>query len=120
MTIDFQIAGYSLRIYTEYTRPLLTWPLQQFTPFLVEADRPVDIEFIVHVVERLPDVSHGPLRFDACHGLWKLYESEVGYVLEAADTKWREPRSRCMISPDYSRVEVWVREQRIRRRPGWL
>ena len=119
MTIDLQIAGYSIRLSTEDTRPLLTWPLQPFEPFLVEADAPFDIEFIVKVVERLPEISHGPLRFDACHGLWKLYESEVGYVLEAADTKWREPRSRCMISPDYSRVEVWVREQRIRRRPGW-
>ncbi len=118
--IELEVGGYILHLHAQDGRTTLHWPLKPFERFVVTSDASPDITFTIHVVKDLPDLEHGPPVFDACHGLWKLYDADSGLVLEAADTKSLEPRSKASITPDYSQVEVWLREKRSRGRLGWL
>lgn len=119
MHLDLLIGGYRLRLSATPDRPRLSWPLRPYVPFLRESPEPATLQFAIQVVPRLPEVARGPLLFDACHGLWRLYAGDSGLVLEALDTKTQMPRSRSIISPDYTRIEVWVRESRHRGKRGW-
>lgn len=107
MTIDLQIGGYAIRLRERAGRPCLHWPLKPFDEFLNRPERTPDIDLDVRIVDELPAVPHGPLVFDASHGFWKLYGTESGCVLESPDTQTLEPRSRAIISEDFSRGTVW-------------
>ena len=119
MNIELHIAGHVVRLRTTADRDLLAWPLSPFKPFLINSSLPPDIDCTVHVIKHLPEMPRGKLVFDACHGLWSLYKSDAGFLLNAADPKTLELRSRSCISDDYSTVEVWLREQRSGLRIGW-
>ena len=111
MKIDLQIGRYGIRLQEAENCVCLDWPLEPFVPFLTQANDQPDIDFTVKVVNHLPEMTHGQLIFDASHGLWKLYEAESGFLLESPNTHTLEPYSRALISRDFSRIEVWVRQQ---------
>ena len=110
MKIDLQIGRYGIRLQEAENCVCLDWPLEPFVPFLTQANDQPDIDFTVKVVNHLPEMTHGQLIFDASHGLWKLYEAESGCLLESPNTHTLEPYSRALISRDFSRIEVWVRQ----------
>jgi hypothetical protein len=86
------------------------------------SDDPPDMVFEVRVVKHLPDLPHSNLIFDSCHGLWKLYAAESGYLLESSDTVTCDPRGLALISRDLSKIDVWICEQLPRcggRHMGW-
>ncbi|MEW6248185.1 MAG: hypothetical protein AB1555_15950 [Nitrospirota bacterium] len=131
MIIDFELGGYQVRLAEHNNRPLISWPVNPFTTFVVQsadlsdcpadcrADRPADIHVTVTLVRTLPDFPDRLLRFDACRGLWALYESPSGYMLEALDTQTSAPRSRSLIDASFSRIHTWITEQTFEETCGW-
>jgi hypothetical protein len=122
MTLEFQIGGYRIRLQEREGHPSFFWPVPPFDSFLVQSAEPPDLDFEVKVTGRLPDLPHGRLIFDASHGLWKLYAADSGYLLESPDPSTLEPRSRALISEDFSRIEVWVYQHQAllwKERVGW-
>lgn len=120
MRIDLQIAGYRLRLTEPLDVPCIGWPLHPFSAFLNLSDHQPDIEISVILVEELPNLSHGSLRFDACHGLWRLYETAAGLLLESLDTQTHQPCARALIDADYSNVQVWACGEQRDSVPGWV
>lgn len=120
MNFELLIGGYRLRFAATPGRSPLSWPLKPYEPFLSHTDSRADLHFNIRLVEQLPKFSDGAPLFDSCHGLWRLFEGESGPVLEALDTKTQAPRSRSIISPDYTRIEVWLLERRHHGKRGWL
>lgn len=127
MLIDFELGGYRVRLEERDNRPFLSWPANPFATFLVQsadpldcrADRPADIHVTVTLVRTLPDFPERHLRFDACHGLWALYQTPSGCLLEALDTHTSAPRSRSLIDPSFSRIHTWTTEQTLEGVFGW-
>ncbi len=120
MGFDLHIGEYHLRLAATPDRTPLSWPLKPYERFLSDSEDPAHFDFNIRIVEQLPEVAHGALLFDSCHGLWRLFEGESGFVLEALDTKTQVPRSRSIISQDYSRIDVWLLERRRRGATGWF
>ncbi len=120
MNIDLHIAGYAIRLKEAQDYPCLSWPLHPFGSFLDRSDHHPDIDLAITVVEELPNLSHGPLHFDACHGLWRLYEAGAGLLLESLDTKTHQPCSRALVSKDFSHVDVWTRREEVGSVLGWV
>ena len=120
MRINLHIAGYRMRLTEAQDYPCISWPLHPFGSFLDRSDHHSDIEIAITVVEELPNLSHGPLRFDACHGLWRLYETDAGLLLESLDTKSHQPGSRALITKDLSHVDVWTRGEETASVLGWV
>ncbi|HXF92165.1 MAG TPA: hypothetical protein VNK46_05370 [Nitrospiraceae bacterium] len=123
MIIEFDIGGYRVRLEERDDCPLISWPANPFAAFVIQAaeplDRHVDLHVTVTLVRALPDFPERSLRFDACHGLWALYESQSGYMLEALDTQTFAPRSRSWIDASFSRVHTWITEQTVEGTSGW-
>jgi hypothetical protein len=117
MAIYLKIGGYTIRLHEAQQEPLFYWPLWPFDLFQPDSDEPPDIRMEITVTEILPDIAQGRLLFDACQGLWKLYESESGYVLESLRPADETLYTRSIISRDYSQVDVWV--LREEQRAGW-
>ena len=120
MNIDLHIAGYRIRLTEAQDHPSISWPLHPFGSFLDRSDHHPDIELAIAVVEELPTISHGPLHFDACHGLWRLYEAEAGLLLESLDTQTHQPCARALITTDFSHVDVWTRGEEAGSVLGWV
>ncbi|THJ24690.1 MAG: hypothetical protein CAF45_003890 [Nitrospira sp. CG24E] len=120
MKIDLHIARYKIRLSESQDLPSISWPLHPFGSFLDHSDRQPDIETAVTVVEELPNLTDGPLQFDACHGLWRLYETDAGLLLESLDTKTHQPCALALITKDFSRVDVWTRGEKIGSALGWV
>jgi hypothetical protein len=120
MSIDLHIAGYRIRLTEARNYPCLSWPLHPFGGFLNHSDCHPDIDLAITVVEELPNLSHGPLQFDACHGLWRLYEAGSGLLLESLDTKTHQPCARALITNDFSHVDVWTRGEETALVLGWV
>lgn len=120
MIIDLHIAGYRIRLTEARNYPSLTWPLHPFGSFLDYSDNHPDIDLAITVVEELPNLSHGPLQFDACHGLWRLYEAGSGLLLESLDTNSHQPCARALITNDFSHVDVWTRGEETALMRGWV
>lgn len=120
MGIDLSIAGYRIRLTETRDYPSISWPLHPFGTFLDRSDRQPDIEITITVVEELPNLPHGPLHFDACHGLWRLYESKDGLLLESLDTKTHQPFALALITKDFSDIDVWTCGEKIGSVLGWV
>jgi hypothetical protein len=120
MRIDLRIADYRISLIEAQDYPCISWPLHPFGAFLDCSDHQPDIEIVITVVEELPNLSRGPLHFDACHGLWHLYEAEPEWLLESLDTETHHPCSRALISNDFSRVEVWTCGEQKGSVRGWV
>jgi hypothetical protein len=120
MTIDLSIGGYAIRLTESSDAPCFSWPLSPFERFLAPVDGAADIEIEVHIVEALPRPAGGPPLFDAGRGLWRLYQADTGCAWESLDTETLRPRSRALISADYSRVIVWTVADRMQAGRGWV
>jgi hypothetical protein len=120
MRTDLLIAGYRIRLTEAQDCPAFCWPMRPFGSFLDRSDHHPDIEITITVVEELPNFSQGPLHFDACHGLWRLYETDTGLLLESLDTKTHQPRVRALITRDFSQVDVWTRGEAVGSVRGWV
>ncbi len=122
MQIDLHIGGLGVRLEARQALSCVAWPLLPFETFLRSLTRPPDLFVTVTVVERLPDLPRGALRFDACHGLWKLFGGPEGsgYILESADTATLAPRTRSIVSTDFSRVDSWILYHRGERGEEWV
>lgn len=120
MNIDLHIAGYRIRLKEAQDYPCISWPLHPFGFFLDRSDRHPDIDLTIAVVAELPNFSHGPLHFDACHGLWRLYEADAGLLLESLDTKTHQPSARALITQDFSHVDVWTPGEEAGSVMGWV
>jgi hypothetical protein len=120
MRIDLHIASYRIRLTEAKDYPCISWPLHPFGAFLDCSDRQPDIEIPITVVEKLPILPHGPLHFDACHGLWRLYETADGLLLESLDTKTHQPCALALITKDFSHVDVWTRGEKTGSAVGWV
>jgi len=120
MRIDLYIAGYRIRLTETQDYPSISWPLRPFGAFLNHFDQHPDIEIGVTLVEELPNLPQGPLHFDACQGLWRLFEAEAGLLLESLDTKTHQSCSLALITKDFSHVEVWTRGEKIGSVLSWV
>lgn len=119
-TIDLTIAGYGIRLTEAQDSPCFSWPLSPFERFLTTSNNQPEIEITVHVVETLPRHGHGRLLFDACYGLWRLYELESGCAWESLDTETLRPRSCALITDDFSSATVWTVAEEMQSRRGWV
>ena len=120
MNFDLHIAGYRIRLTEAQDSPCFSWPLHPFDSFLDRSNHHPDIDLAITIIEKLPDLSHGPLHFDACQGLWRLYEAEPGWLLESLDTKTHQPCARALITRDFSHVDVWTHGEKINSVQGWV
>lgn len=120
MRIDLHIAGYRIRLTEAQDYPAISWPLHPFGSFLDCSEHHPDIDLAITVIEELPTLSHGPLRFDACQGLWRLYDADAGWLLESLDTKTRQPRARALIAQDFSHVDLWTLREETASGTGWV
>jgi hypothetical protein len=120
MNIDLHIAGYRIRLTEAQDSPCISWPMHPFGAFLDRSDHYPDIEIAITIVEKLPNLSHGPLRFDACHGLWHLYETGSGLLLECLDTQTHQPCARALIAEDYSQIQIWTCGEQSGSALGWV
>lgn len=111
MNVDLTIGGYRIRLEEPKNRHISYWPHSSFEPFSHCNESP-ELHFEINVCNELPSFSHQGLLFDSNHGLWKLYGSEKGYYLETFNPLSKKPYTRSLISLDYSRVQVFVREMR--------
>lgn len=111
MRIDLQIGGYAIRLDEPEDHACLYWPFATFDPFVAALGRTPDIAMTVRVVQRLPEIPHGPVLYDACHGLWKLHEADAGYLLESPDRSTLEPEALALVSKDITSATVWVLAQ---------
>ena len=109
MVIHLKIGGYAIHLREVQNRRADNWP---FWPFdLFESDeKTADIRLDIRVTQKLPDIQRGNLCFDACHGLWSLYEHASGFLLESLRTDDHSLYTRSILSRDYSKAEVWVLE----------
>jgi len=107
MRIDLQVGGYAIRLDESAGHACLRWPFAAFEPFAAPAGRVPDLLVEVHIVRRLPALPHGPLVYDACHGLWKWHEADDGYLLASPHRRTGEPDAVALISRDIARVRVW-------------
>ncbi len=120
MTIDLHIAGYRIRLTEAQDYPTVSWPLHPFGSFLDRSNHCPDIDLAITVAEELPNIPHGPLHFDASHGLWRLYETDAGLLLESLDTKTHQPCARALITTDFSHVDVWTRGEEAGSLLSWV
>ncbi|TLY14234.1 MAG: hypothetical protein E6K69_08020 [Nitrospirae bacterium] len=120
MKIDLQIGGYLIGLKESENHNCIAWPLRPFEGFLTQSENVLDLDIQIEVVKQLPEISRGALTFDACQGLWKLYEAAPGYILDSADTETLEPRTRSIISGDFSRIRAWVCEHHSELGDGWM
>jgi hypothetical protein len=118
MRIHLNIGGYGINEPGNY--PTCSWPLAPFDRFLPPSPAPPSITLEVQIVKTLPDLPAGPVQFDACHGLWTLFESNTGPVLECLDTETLRPRIRATLDPDFSTVRAFVLEQTTATSTGWV
>lgn len=122
MKIELQLGELRIRLREGRDRACLYWPQWMFEPFVNNCEGPADIDLEVRVARRLPEIPHGRLIFDACHGLWTLHEAGEGYYLETLNTFSRKPLNRGWLDKEYARGEIWTREQRHQQtgRTGWM
>jgi hypothetical protein len=120
MRIDLNIGGYGILIDEPGDYLACAWPLSPFDRFLTPSATPAAITVEVQIVNTLPDLPSGPVRFDACHGLWTLFDSDTGPVLECLDTQTLRTRIRATLGPDFSTVRAFVLEQATATSTGWV
>lgn len=98
----------------------VAWPMSPFDRFLTVSHPSPHISLDVRIVRELPVFARASVRFDACHGLWTLFESDAGFVLECLDTQTLRPRILATLSPDFSTVQAFVLEQTVEGMTGWV
>lgn len=120
MNIKLLIAGYRIKLTEAQGYPTFSWPMHPFGSFLDCFDLHPDIEITVTVVEKLPNFAQAPLRFDACHGLWRLHETDAGLLLVSLDTKTHRPCAHALITKNFSQMDVWTLGEETASGKGWV
>ncbi|GKS58151.1 hypothetical protein YTPLAS18_16780 [Nitrospira sp.] len=119
MNLTLSIGGSIISIRELNGYPTLAWPLPPFEPFLFDDPRSVDLRVDLELVPNLPAGNGGTLRFDAGHGLWRLFETEAGLMLESLHTATHQPRARALVSQDYRTVRAWMLPEPFDGEVGW-
>ena len=119
MQIDLHIGGYRISLDEPENHPQLAWPMRPFDSFLAQPGSQPDVDVKVTVASQLPALSKGPLRFDAAHGLWKLFESDAGLVIESLSPNTHQPRACALVSEDYRAVCAWILPELQMGQVGW-
>ena len=121
MRIDLQIGGYAIRLDEPEGHACLHWPFGTFDPFVASPIHTPDIAMTVRVVDRLPEIPHGPVLYDACHGLWKWHAADDGYLLESPNRSTRGPETLALVSEDITSAVVWILAQAAtgKQRTAW-
>lgn len=119
MRIDLQIGGYRIGLDEPEHHPQLAWPMRPFDSFLAQPGSQPDIDVTVTVASHLPELFKGPLRFDAAHGLWKLFESDAGLVIESLSPHTHQPRACALVSDDYKTISAWILPELQMGQVGW-
>ena len=119
MRIDFHIGGYRISLDEPENHPRLAWPMRPFDSFLAQPGLQPDVDVKVTVASHLPALARGPLRFDAAHGLWKLFESDAGLVIESLSPNTHQPRACALVSEDYQTACAWILPELQMGQVGW-
>ncbi|HXC68055.1 MAG TPA: hypothetical protein VN638_11585 [Nitrospiraceae bacterium] len=119
MKIDLEIGGYRISIDEPENHPRLAWPMPPFESFQTQPGSHPDINVKVTVASHLPELPRGPLRFDAAHGLWKLFESDDGLVIESISPNTHQLRACALVSDDYKSVCSWILPELQMGQVGW-
>jgi hypothetical protein len=119
MRIDLQIGGYRISLDEPENHPRLAWPMRPFDSFLAQPGSEPDMDVTVTVASYLPSLARGPLRFDAAHGLWKLFESDAGLVIESVSPNTHQPRACALVPEDYRTVRAWILPELQMGQVGW-
>jgi hypothetical protein len=119
MAITISIGGFVIRLLEPHGHPTLAWPLRPFESFLAPPDISADIHVDVSIVTPLPEFGSGQLRFDAGPGLWKLFDTDEGLMVESLHTLTLQPRVRAIIFDDYRRVQAWILPEYLGGQVGW-
>jgi len=112
MVITLQIGGYTIQAVEPCHHRTLFWPFEPFTSFLIPPVESPDLAFRITVTDRLPELPKGRLLYDACRGLWKLYEADGGYLLDSPNRTTREPEYLAFLTQDFSQGDVFVLPER--------
>jgi hypothetical protein len=113
MKIDLLIGGYNIRLDEPEGHACASWPFAPFAPFIVTPNHTPDITMTVRVVSRLPTIPHGPLLYDACHGLWTWHAAESRYLLKSPNRSNGGPEALALVSEDIASADVWVIEEPV-------
>ena len=119
MQIELQLGGHVLHLRERHDYPCLAWPIRPFDKFLAEPGSQPDFEIDVEVCSTLPELKKGPLRFDAAHGYWTVFESDSGLVIESLSPQLLQPRARALLSADYRTVRAWILPEFFLGQVGW-
>lgn len=119
MRIDLHIGGYRISLDEPENHPRLAWPMRPFDSFLAQPGSQPDMDVKVTVASHLPAFATGLLRFDAAHGLWKLFESDAGLVFESLSPNTHQPRARALVSEDYRTIRAWILPELQMGQVGW-
>lgn len=119
MDIYLELAECLIHIHEPTNRHVIFWPDPPWDQFERAPYRSPDIQIEVTVVNRLPEIPHGEVLFDANHGSWKLCDAGDNYYFESLHTLKQFPYRRALISKDYSRATVYAATTRFRNRVGW-
>jgi hypothetical protein len=117
--IALQLGGQVIHVREPHDYPLLAWPIRPFDTFLAQPGTRPDFEIDVDVCSTLPELKRGPLRFDAAHGYWTVFESDSGLVIESVDPQLLQPRARALLSTDYRTVRAWILPEFLLGQVGW-
>jgi hypothetical protein len=119
MQIGLQLGGYVIHLREPHGYPLLAWPIQPFDTFLAEPGTRPDFEIDVDICSTLPELKRGPVRFDAAHGCWTVFESHSGLIIESMNPQLLQPRARAHLSADYRTVRAWILPELLLGQVGW-
>jgi hypothetical protein len=119
MRIDLHIGGYLISLDEPENHPRLAWPMRPFDSFLAQPGSQPDVDVKVTVASQLPALATGLLRFDAAHGLWKLFESDAGLAIESLSPDTHQLRACALVSEDYRTVRAWILPELQMGQVGW-
>lgn len=119
MQIELQLGGHVLHLRERHDYPCLAWPIRPFDTFLAQPGTRPDFEIDVEVCSTLPELKKGPLRFDAAHGYWTVFESDSGLVIESLSPQLLQPRARALLSADYRTARAWILPEFLLGQVGW-
>jgi hypothetical protein len=113
------IGGSVIRVGEFSDRPTIAWPLRPFELFLSATDQAPDLDATITITHDLPAFPHHDLLFDADAGLWRLYATGNGYLLECHDTLSLDRRSVAEMTSDFRTIRVWSKPTELNSVSSW-
>ncbi len=107
--LKLKIAGIGISIVWERSR-IIDWPNPLYQDFVF--DGKADINLRVHCCGHFPKYSQGELIFDGeREGYWKLYRENSRHIIELYETISRKKSKVCIIEPDFSSGDVYIKPE---------